>query len=128
MKTDLDIKKTLVLGASLKVERYSNQAINMLRDYDHSVLAHGLREGEVRDVNIVNDLKALEGEKIDTITLYLNPQRQEQYQEWIIRMKPRRVIFNPGTENPGFMAKLTANGILPVVACTLVMLRTRQYD
>ena len=128
MKTDLDIKKTLVLGASLKVERYSNQAINMLRDYDHSVLAHGLREGEVRDVNIVNDLKALEGENIDTITLYLNPQRQEQYQEWIIGMKPRRVIFNPGTENPGFMAKLTANGIHPVVACTLVMLRTRQYD
>ena len=91
-------KKTLVMGASENVQRYSNMAIRKLRQFKHDVVAHGLREGEVVDVPIATDL--LPYENIDTVTLYLNPKNQEVYYDYILNLKPNRVIFNPGTENP----------------------------
>lgn len=117
--------KTLVMGASLKEERYSNKAIQMLREYNHEVVAHGLREGKVLDVEILKDWK--DYTDIDTVTLYLNPARQEEFYEDIIKLHPRRVIFNPGTENKEFVSLLSKNDILSEEACTLVLLRTEQY-
>ena len=102
-------KKTLVLGASLKTERYSNIAINRLVNYNHETLAFGLRDGNVAGVFIDTELKNYKD--IDTVTLYLNPKRQEQYYNYIIDLKPNRVIFNPGTENPEFYELLKAKNI-----------------
>ncbi|MEK6452029.1 MULTISPECIES: CoA-binding protein [Myroides] len=117
--------KTLVLGASLKTERYSFKAISMLQEYGYSVVAHGLRVGNIGNVTISKELIAYDD--IDTITLYLNPKRQEEFYEYIILLKPRRVIFNPGTENPVLYKLLRENGIDYDEACTLVLLRTNQY-
>ncbi|MEO9954280.1 MULTISPECIES: CoA-binding protein [Nonlabens] len=118
-------KKTLVLGASLKEERYSNIAIYRLRKFNIETVAIGLREGLVDDVKIHKELIPFQG--INTVTLYLNAQRQPQYYDYIISLKPERVIFNPGTENPEFYQMLTDNNIEHEVACTLVMLGTHQY-
>jgi predicted CoA-binding protein len=118
-------KKTLVLGASLKPERYSNIAINRLKNYNHEVKAFGLRAGTIREVTIDTDL--VQYEDIDTITLYLNPQRQVDHYDYIVGLKPKRVIFNPGTENPEFYRLLEENNIEYEAACTLVLLATGQY-
>jgi len=118
-------KKTLVLGASLKPIRYSNIAVNKLRNYAHEVVAFGLREGIIADVNIDTELKLYKD--LDTVTLYLNPVRQKEYYDYIISLKPKRVIFNPGTENPELYDLLKANGIDFEIACTLVLLSTNQY-
>jgi predicted CoA-binding protein len=118
-------KKTLVLGASLKEERYSNVAIYRLRKFHLETLAIGMREGLVDDVKIHKELIPFQG--IDTVTLYLNAQRQPQYYDYIIGLKPERVIFNPGTENPEFYKLLKENKIKSEVACTLVLLGTNQY-
>lgn len=116
---------TLVLGASLKEERYSNMAIKKLRTHNINTKAVGLRKGEVSGVNIEIDKLLYNG--IDTVTLYLNPQRQKDYYTYIIDLKPRRVIFNPGTENPELMDLLKQNNIAFEVACTLTLLATNQY-
>ena len=118
-------KKTLVLGASTKPNRYSNMCIRKLTNYNHLTLAFGLREGEVFGVAIDTVLKPYKG--IDTVTLYLNPKRQEQYYNYILALKPKRVIFNPGTENPEFYSLLKENNIDYEIACTLVLLSTNQY-
>jgi len=118
-------KKTLVLGASLKAERYSNIAIHRLRKFNIETAAIGLRSGTVDDVQIHTDLVPFTD--IDTVTLYLNADRQEEYYEYIVGLKPNRVIFNPGTENPEFYTMLQDKGIEVEVACTLVMLGTNQY-
>lgn len=118
-------KKTLVIGASLKPNRYSNKAINRLKTFDHEVVAIGLREGEVAGVNIIKEKKPFKD--INTVTLYLNPSRQEEYYDYVVSLKPERVIFNPGTENPEFYTILKENNIETEVACTLVLLGTNQY-
>ena len=118
-------KHTLVMGASLKPERYSNLAINRLITYNHEVKAFGLKPGEVNGVKI--DTELMPYSDIDTVTLYLNPQRQKQYYDYIIGLQPKRVIFNPGTENPEFYNILKQNNIDFEVACTLVLLATGQY-
>ena len=118
-------KKTLVMGVSLKPERYSNMAINRLKNYNHDVKAFGLKAGEVNSVTIDTDL--IPYDAIDTVTLYLNEKRQKEYYDYIISLKPNRVIFNPGTENPDFYEILNDNDIEYEVACTLVLLGTGQY-
>jgi len=120
-------KKTLVIGASLKSIRYSNIAINMLLDYEHEVVAIGLRKGEIRGVNIITNITNFKETVIDTVTLYLNASRQVAYYDFIVELKPKRIIFNPGTENWEFMDLLEKNGIDYEVACNLVLLRTGQY-
>lgn len=119
------MKKTLVLGASLNPGRYSNLAINRLVSYGHTVEAVGLKKGIVAGVEISTEKKQFEN--IDTITLYLNPKRQEEYYDYILSLKPERVIFNPGTENPEFYEILKKNNIESEIACTLVLLGTNQY-
>lgn len=118
-------KKTLVFGASLKQDRYSNMAVNKLINFNHEVVAFGMREGSINGVNINTNL--IPYNDIDTVTLYLNPKRQEAYYNYIVSLNPKRVIFNPGTENPEFYAILKDNKIDFEVACTLVLLSTNQY-
>lgn len=121
----MSTKKTVVLGASTKPDRYAYKAISMLVDKGHSVIAIGQNTGEVAGVTITT--KQIPLTKVDTITLYLNPIRQKEYYNYILETKPKRVIFNPGTENPEFYQLLKANGIPIEVACTLVLLTTNQY-
>lgn len=118
-------KKTLVLGASMNPERYSNMAIHRLINTEYEVKALGMKSGEVAGVTI--DTEKLAYKDIDTVTLYLNPKRQEEYYDYILSLKPERVIFNPGTENPDFYDLLDKNKISYEVACTLVLLGTNQY-
>jgi hypothetical protein len=118
-------KKTLVLGASTKPERYAYKAISMLVEKGHSVLAIGQNTGEVAGVKIYT--KAIPLSKVNTVTLYLNPLRQRDYYNYIVEAKPKRVIFNPGTENPEFYQLLQLNNIKVEEACTLVLLTTNQY-
>lgn len=120
------MKKTLVIGASENPDRYSYKAINALVSHHHDVVAIGLREGHVAGVSF--DSEKQNFENIDTVTLYVGPQNQPEYYSYIIGLHPRRVIFNPGTENPEFISKLESAGIYPEIACTLVLLSTGQYD
>jgi predicted CoA-binding protein len=119
-------QKVLVLGASMNPDRYSNLAINLLSDYKHDIIAVGLKEGKVRDVNIQTGTPKIED--LDTITLYIGPKNQQGYYDYILDLKPKRVIFNPGTENEELINLLKENGIAIEVACTLVLLRTSQFD
>ncbi|APZ47973.1 CoA-binding protein [Polaribacter reichenbachii] len=116
---------TLVIGASTNPNRYSNIAIKRLRGKGLSTSAIGLRKGKVLDVDI--DDEKVPYTTIDTVTLYLNPKRQEEYYNYIISLKPRRVIFNPGTENMEFIKLLKENNIESEISCTLVLLSTNQY-
>jgi uncharacterized protein len=118
-------KKTLVLGASTKPDRYAFKAITALVEKGHSVLAIGQNTGEVAGVKIYT--KAIPLSKIHTVSLYLNPARQKDYYNYIVEASPKRVIFNPGTENPEFYQLLELNNIKVEVACTLVLLATNQY-
>lgn len=119
------MKKTLVFGASLKLERYSNIAIKRLREHSFETVAFGLRAGNVDGVEIKTHLNDFQD--VHTITLYMNPQRQIAYYEAIMDLKPKRVIFNPGTENTEFYELLKKSNIEVQVACTLVLLATGQY-
>ena len=118
-------KKTLVFGASLNPSRYSNMAIHKLLAHGHNLAAFGLRKGSVDGVPIDTELKSYED--IGTITMYMNPSRQEPFYEYLITLQPDRVIFNPGTENPVFFKRLREANIQFEAACTLVMLGTNQY-
>jgi predicted CoA-binding protein len=118
-------KKTLVLGASPNPARYSYLAVNMLHRYNHPVIGIGRRKGNAGEIEIDTEKKPIED--IDTITLYLNPQNQKQYYDYIISLKPKRIIFNPGTENPELYELARKNNIQVLEACTLVMLSTGQY-
>jgi uncharacterized protein len=118
-------KKTVVLGASTKPDRYAFKAITMLVDKGHSVIAIGSNLGEVAGISIRT--KTIPLKNIDTVTLYLNPARQREYYNYIIESKPKRVLFNPGTENPEFYQLLKSNNIKVEEGCTLVLLSTNQY-
>ena len=117
--------KTLVLGASLNESRYSNKAIRLLKQYGHEVIAVGRDKGVVAEIHIQNSFP--ENTHIDTITLYLNPGLQKAYYEDIWNARPRRIIFNPGTENPELEELARAAGIETVEGCTLVMLSIGSY-
>lgn len=117
--------KALVFGASLDPGRYSNMAIRRLVENNIETTAFGIRGGTVSGVQIKDKLDDFQN--IDTITLYLNPIKQKEYYQKIVDLKPKRVIFNPGTENPEFYQILEKAGIQVEVACTLVLLATGQY-
>lgn len=118
-------KKTLVLGASLKPNRYSNIAIQKLVHHNVKTVAIGLREGLVTGIEIIKDKTPFDD--IHTITLYVNASNQEFYYDYIISLNPERVIFNPGTENPELYQLLEDHKIQYEIACTLVLLSTNQY-
>ena len=119
------MKKTVVLGASDNPSRYSYLAVEKLNRYGHPVVAIGKKEGQVGNTKIVTEHP---NEKdVDTVTLYLNPQSQKSYYDYILSIHPKRIVFNPGTENEELYDLAKANGIEPMEACTLVLLGTGQY-
>jgi uncharacterized protein len=116
---------TMVLGASPNPERYSYMATVMLSDKGHSVYPFGIKKGMIQTLEILQDWPGKGS--IETLTLYLGPQAQESYYDQIINLAPKRIIFNPGTENPILANRAKAAGIATIEACTLVMLTTGQY-
>lgn len=118
-------KSTLVIGASTNIERYSYKAILSLSYHKHSVIAFGLRKGEVNGI----DIKTIWNKnwQIDTVTLYINANLQKGYYNKILQLNPKRVIFNPGTENYEFQEILKQKDIEFDNACTLVLLSIGQY-
>ena len=118
-------KKTLVLGASTKEHRYSNIAIKRLDAYGHEIVAIGGRKGMVNGHEILTEKKAFQD--IHTVTMYLSAQRQIPYYDYILSLKPKRIIFNPGSENEELAVLATQNNIEVAEACTLVLLSVNQY-
>jgi uncharacterized protein len=118
-------KKTLVLGASGNPARYSFLAVNKLREHKHPVVAIGKKTTMVADIPVQSETSPIQD--LDTVTLYLNPVNQQGYYDYILDQHPRRVIFNPGAENPEFEKMLRDNHIEVIEACTLVLLGTGQY-
>lgn len=119
------MEKTLVIGVTTNPDRYSNLVVHRLRDKDYPVVAIGNKPGKVVDVEI--EMDKFPYEDIHTVSLYLNPKNQPEYYDYIISLKPKRVIFNPGTENPEFSNLLLENGIEVDVACSMVLLASDQY-
>lgn len=118
--------KTLVIGASTNPERYSYKAIYALKNHGYEVIPLGIKNGTVAEIDIYTQNNPFEN--IDTVTLYISPKIQPQYYDYIINtIHPRRIIFNPGTENNEFVQKAKDKGILCEIACTLVLLSTNQY-
>lgn len=120
-------KTTLVLGASDNPERTSYTALHMLTEEGVPVLAVGLKEAEVAGVPIHKGTDWLVGQEVHTVTLYMNAQRQKEYEAFILQLNPKRIIFNPGAENPGFFDVASMQGIECRNACTLVMLNFGQF-
>ncbi len=118
-------KNTLVLGASSNPQRYSYLAMHRLNAHGHPVLAVGKREAKVSNIEINTGTPPFTN--VDTITLYMNPTNQKPYYDYILSLAPRRIIFNPGTENDELADLAKAKGIKVMEACTLVMLSTNQY-
>lgn len=118
--------KSVVIGASPNPDRYAHMATERLVGHGHEVIAVGNRDGEIAGVEIQTDLPNVDD--VDTVTLYVGPQNQtEEIKAYIIGLQPKRVIFNPGTENPAFMSLLQEKGISVVSGCTLVMLSIGNY-
>ncbi len=118
-------KKTLVVGASEKPQRYSNKAIRKLLRYGNEVVPLAPRPGQVAGVPFVTGYP--EVKDIHTITLYIGPARQTAFYEYLLSLKPKRIIFNPGTENDIFIQKAQAQGVETIQDCTLIMLDTGMY-
>ena len=114
--------KVLVIGASMNTQRYSNKAVRLLQHTGHQVVALGSKNGEIEGIPIHTGTPQIEG--IHTITIYLNPARQKPLHDYILSLKPKRLIFNPGTENPELKQLSQKQGIEVVENCTLVMLRS----
>ena len=124
-KLIMTAKKTLVLGASENPARYSNLAVKKLIANSHPVIALGKKKGSIGNIIIETEKKYFKN--IDTITLYLNPSHQQEYYHYIFSLHPKRIIFNPGTENHELTELAKQKGIATQDACTLVLLSTNQY-
>ncbi len=119
------MKKTVVIGASENPERYAYLATLALQKHGHEVIPVGLREGNINGISILKGNPVIE--QVDTVTLYVGPQHQPAWYTYILSLKPRRVIFNPGTENPEFELLLKQKGTNVIQACTLVLLSVGSY-
>lgn len=120
-------KKTVVLGATPDPSRYAYIASNMLKEYDHEVVPVGIKSGKVAGESI-HDLREKPAiDDVDTVTLYVGTRNQSEWYDYILGLHPKRIIFNPGTENPELVKKAKEKGIETVYGCTLVMLRAGTY-
>lgn len=119
------MKKTMIIGATPNADRYAYRAAQMLTAKGHPIVNIGIKQGEVAGVKI--EKPSTVHQDIDTVTLYIGPALQADYYDYILETKPKRVIFNPGTENRQFEKLLDMHGIEPIEACTLVMLSVGQY-
>ena len=121
----MEHKKTLVLGASPNPVRFSYKAVKSLLRHDQEVVAVGFREGLIEEQPILVGMPHIED--VHTVSVYIGSSRQTEYYDYIFSLKPKRVIFNPGTVNPDFMMKLKREGIEPIGQCMLVMLNEGTY-
>jgi predicted CoA-binding protein len=116
---------TLVLGASPNPDRYSHKAVKSLVKHNRAVVAVGNREGEIAGINILTGKPVIDN--VHTITLYLGPERQKEFYDYMLALHPKRIIFNPGAENPEFYSMCKEKNIEIVEDCTLVMLNSNSY-
>ncbi|NJM24827.1 MAG: CoA-binding protein [Bacteroidia bacterium] len=121
------MKKTVIVGATPNPSRYAYLAAHMLKEYGHEIVPLGIKQASVAGETIINIRDKPAVEAVDTITLYIGPQRQPEWYSYLLAMKPKRIIFNPGTENADFMQRAEDQGVEVLEACTLVLLRSRQY-
>ncbi|MGZ3774031.1 MAG: CoA-binding protein [Pseudobdellovibrionaceae bacterium] len=115
-----------ILGASDDKSRYSNQALHLLAQYKHKVFPVHPTLKEISGHPVFSDLASIP-EKIDTLTIYVRPEISTPLKDVILRLNPKRVIFNPGAENSKLASELENHGIYVENACTLVLLRTGQF-
>lgn len=120
-------KKTVIIGATPNPSRYAYLAAGMLSEYNHEIVPVGIKKGEVFGKPILSITDRPSIKDVDTVTLYIGPQHQPEYYEYLLSLKAKRVIFNPGTENPELEALLAKRGTETMEACTLVLLRSGQY-
>ncbi len=121
------MKKTVIIGASNNPSRYSYLAAGMLQQYGHEFVPVGLKRATVFDKDILDIRQQPLITDVDTVTLYVGPQNQENLEMYLTKLMPKRIIFNPGSENPALARRLEEAGMEVVEACTLVMLRSDQY-
>lgn len=120
-------KKTLVLGASTNPDRYAFMAAHLLKEHGHPVVPIGIKKGEVAGETILMLQDKPNVKDVDTVTLYVGPANQKEWYDYILSLKPKRILFNPGTENDELEKIAKSNNIETEQACTLVLLRTNQY-
>jgi len=118
-------KKTVILGATPDPTRFAYKAANMLTEYGHEIVPVGIKKGTVAGKEILNGTPQIDD--VDTVTLYVGPQNQLNLYDYIINLKPKRIIFNPGTENDELISMAQKHQIEPVLGCTLVMLSVGNY-
>lgn len=121
-------QKVAILGASDKPDRYSNKAFHMLKEYGHIPLPVSPRLKQLEGEKVYADLGELPEGSVDTLTMYVGPETSSKMKEAILKLHPGRVIFNPGSENPELERILAHKGIDVIQACTLVLLRTNQFE
>jgi predicted CoA-binding protein len=119
------MKKTVVIGASPNPDRYAHRATTQLAEKGHEVIPVGLRKGEIHGIEIVTDRPEIDD--VDTVTLYVGPKHQDSWKSYIDTLHPKRIIFNPGTQNPSFEKHFSDQGIEVEHACTLVQLSIGNY-
>ncbi|MBL7858412.1 MAG: CoA-binding protein [Cyclobacteriaceae bacterium] len=119
--------KTVIIGATTNPSRYAFLAAGMLLEYHHEIVPVGVKRGEVLGHSILDISSKPAIPDVDTVTLYIGPRHQPEWYDYILSLKPKRIIFNPGTENDEFEKRAEENGIEVLEACTLVMLRSGQY-
>ncbi|MCI0750542.1 MAG: CoA-binding protein [Flammeovirgaceae bacterium] len=120
-------KKTVIIGATTNPARYASIAAEMLTEYGHEIVPVGIKKGEVQGKEILDIRKKPAVDEVDTVTLYIGRHHQPEWYTYIMSLKPKRIIFNPGTENDELAELAEDNDINAVEGCTLVMLRTNQY-
>jgi len=120
-------KKTVIVGATPNPSRYAFLAADMLHEYGHEIVPIGIKTGSVQGKEILPMASEPAIAGVDTITLYIGPPHQPEWYRYLLSLKPKRLIFNPGTENPEFERLAEAAGIETVQGCTLVMLRSGQF-
>lgn len=120
-------KKTVIIGASTNPSRYAYVAAGMLKEYKHEIVPIGIKKGEVYGEQILSINERPDVNDVDTVTLYIGPRHQPEHYDYVLSLRPKRVIFNPGTENEEFEKLIEQAGTEAVEACTLVLLRSGQY-
>lgn len=119
------MKKTMVLGATPNRKRFAHICVKSLMRYDYPVIPVGIKEGKIAGVPIQVGKPQIKD--LDTVTVYLNPENQKDYYDYLINLGPRRIILNPGAENEELRAIAEKEGIDVIEDCTLVMLNSGQF-
>ena len=123
----LEVKKTVIVGATPNTTRYAYMAAERLTAHDHEIIPIGIKKGQVfgKEILPIREFPIIAD--VDTITMYVGPKHQGEYYEYLLGLNPKRIIFNPGTENQEFMDMAEERGVEVVPGCTLVMLRVGNY-